>query len=161
MSNNYYRIPMGYDMIKREQKLRVRIDQMDSLNPDQITNGFCPVSSEGLRILSPWDEFLYGTNVHIGKRSSGWKFLWNWNNGEYYKTKEELFDFIRSGRVVNEYGKLINQEQFIQMALDWNSNMSSDKVSNEGNQIEKNTEPIRQYEKIIDELPFYSVTEFF
>jgi len=71
----------------------------------------------------------------LGKRSSGWKFLWNWNDSKYYKTKEELFEFIRSGRVVNEYGDQMDQEEFIQSQsvvageYDENTNTSSTSTS--------------------------------
>ncbi len=119
MGTNYYRVPQGHEMIKREQKLRMRIDAMDTVNPEQIERGFHSISVGEWDSMSPWDEFLDGTNVHLGKRSGGWKFLWNWNDSKYYKTKEELFKFIRNGRVVDEYGRVIDQEEFIQMALEW------------------------------------------
>jgi hypothetical protein len=119
MGTNFYRVPQGHEMIKREQKLRMRIDAMDTVNPEQIERGFRSISVGEWDSMSPWDEFLDGTNVHLGKRSGGWKFLWNWNDSKYYKTKEELFKFIRSGRVVDEYGRVIDQEEFIQMALEW------------------------------------------
>ena len=119
MGTNYYRVPQGHEMIKREQKLRMRIDAMDSVNPEKIERGFRSISVGEWDFFSPWEEFLEGTNIHLGKRSGSWKFLWNWNDSKYYKTKEELFKFIRSGRVVDEYGKVIDQEEFIQMALSW------------------------------------------
>ena len=119
MGTNYYRVPKSHEMIKREQKLRMRIDAMDTINPSQIENGFRSISVGEWDSISPWEEFLDGTKVHLGKRSSGWKFLWNWNDSKYYKNKEQLFEFIRSGRVVDEYGQQMNQEEFIQMALEW------------------------------------------
>ena len=119
MGTNYYRVPKGHEMIKREQKLRMRIDAMDTINPDQIERGFRSISVGEWDSISPWEEFLEGTNIHLGKRSRGWKFIWNWNSGKYYKTKEELFKFIRDGRVVDEYGEQIDVEEFITMALDW------------------------------------------
>ena len=119
MGTNYYRVPKGDEMIKREQKLRRRINEMDSINPSQIERGFRSISVGEWDYMSPWEEFLDGTNIHLGKRSSGWKFLWNWNDSKHYKTKEELFEFIRNGRVVDEYGELMGQEEFIQMALQW------------------------------------------
>jgi hypothetical protein len=119
MGTNYYRVPPGHEMIKREQKLRMRIDEMDSINPYQIERGFCSISVGEWDSISPWEEFLEGTRVHLGKRISGWKFLWNWNDSQYYKTREELFEFIRSGRVIDEYGGIMEQEEFIQMALEW------------------------------------------
>jgi len=119
MGTNFYRVPKSHEMISREQRLRIRIDAMDTINPQQIESGFRSIPVSEWDAISPWEEFLDGTNVHLGKRSSGWKFLWNWNDSKYYKTKEELFNFIRSGRVVDEYGQQINQEEFIQMALQW------------------------------------------
>jgi hypothetical protein len=106
-------------MIKREQKMRMRLDAMDVINPSDISRGFQTISVGEWDSISLWSEFLEGTNIHLGKRSGGWKFIWNWNNGKYYKTKEELFDFIRDGRVVDEYGQQIDVEEFITMALDW------------------------------------------
>jgi hypothetical protein len=119
MGTNFYRVPKGHEMIKREQNLRMRIDAMDTINPSHIERGFRSIEVGEWDSISPWEEFLEGTNIHLGKRSYGWKFLWNWNDSKYYKTKEELFGFIRSGRVVDEYGRQMDQEEFIQMALEW------------------------------------------
>jgi hypothetical protein len=49
----------------------------------------------------------------------GWKFCWNFHDNKYYKNKEELLNFIREGRVVDEYGQQIDSEEFIEMALEW------------------------------------------
>jgi hypothetical protein len=106
-------------MIRREQKMRMRLDAMDVINPGDISRGFRSIEVGDWDSISLWDEFLEGTNIHLGKRSGGWKFIWNWNRGKYYKTKDELFKFIRDGRVVDEYGEQIDAEEFITMALDW------------------------------------------
>jgi hypothetical protein len=74
---------------------------------------------KGFERWSAWDEFIDGLKIHIGKRSSGWKFLWNFQDGKYYTNKEELLKFIRSGRIVDEYGEIQNTEEFIKMALEW------------------------------------------
>jgi len=68
---------------------------------------------------SPWDEFTEDMSIHLGKRSMGWKFCWNFHDNKYYKNKEELLNFIRKGRVVDEYGQQIDSEEFIEMALEW------------------------------------------
>lgn len=119
MGTNYYRVPKSHEMIKREQKLRMRIDAMDTINPSQIERGFRSILVGEWDSISPWEEFLDGIKVHLGKRSGGWKFLWNWNDKKHYKTKDELFKFIKSGRVVDEYGQEMNDDEFIQMALQW------------------------------------------
>ena len=74
---------------------------------------------KGFERWSAWDEFIDGLKIHIGKRSSGWKFLWNFQDGKFYTNKEELLKFIRSGRIVDEYGELQDTEEFIKMALEW------------------------------------------
>lgn len=58
-------------------------------------------------------EELITFKVHIGKRSYGWKFLWNANNFEYFKpNKESITEFLKSGRIFDEYGKEFTAEQF-------------------------------------------------
>jgi hypothetical protein len=83
-----------------------------------------------------------GNKIHLGKRSGGWKFLWNPNvirysdgyfddNKEYvhvYKydyvyplTKQGITDFCNRKDVVitDEYGTIYNPEEFLEMAFSW------------------------------------------
>ena len=106
MGTNYYRIPSVEEMEKRKQEL---IDNINSIDISQLS----------IESNSIWGLFTGGTNIHLGKRSSGWKFLWNFNDKKFYSNKEELLNFIRSGRVLDEYGKEMDVEEFIQMALEW------------------------------------------
>lgn len=120
MGTNYYRIPKAEELEKKHQNLVEQIKSMD-LSPDSV-NSYFRVSEEDGNFwdsTNPWDNFIDGTKIHLGKRSGGWRFLWNFNDNQYYKNKEELFDFIRSGRVINEYGEIIDPNEFIQMALKW------------------------------------------
>ena len=122
MGTNYYRIPKASEMTKREQKLQERLRyDMNLYDPAQANREFRIIEdpNDKWTNLNPWEEFIDGVNVHLGKRSGGWKFLWNWNEEEYYKTKAELFEFIRSGKIVNEYGEQLDPEEFIQMATEW------------------------------------------
>lgn len=118
MGTNYTRIPKSKEMREKHTKLVERIGKLDIWNPTKVEDGFRDLG-DGWDRMSPWDEFLEGTNVHLGKRSMGWKFCWNFNNNKHYSNKEELLKFIRSGRVVNEYGVLQDTEEFITMALEW------------------------------------------
>jgi len=161
MGTNYYRVPQGHEMIKREQKLRMRIDEMDSINPGQIERGFRSISVGEWVSISPWEEFLDGAKIHLGKRSSGWKFLWNWNDSKYYKTKKELFEFIRSGRVINEYGELMDQEEFIQMALVWGQEDGWDIETYYKEYPDRNPFILnRKHEEYLDGLRVSTSTEF-
>ena len=118
MSTNYFRIPKPSEVRVKYLDLVEQINGLDIWSPNNIRNDFRTIE-RGYDNLSPWDVFLEDMKIHIGKRSSGWKFLWNFQDGKFYTNKEELLKFIRSGRVVNEYGEIQNTEEFIKMALEW------------------------------------------
>ena len=92
------------------------------------------------------EKYIIGGVVHLGKRSSGWKFLWNPNvfvirNGHlednngtrkyvpdpdtplytYPLTKKGLKSFIDREDVLiyDEYDELQDKEEFWKMALEW------------------------------------------
>lgn len=125
MGTNYYRIPTEEEMEQRRYKLlRTMIDM--KFTPRIIDRGMAiethSVSDTGdptYETRSPWDDFIDGTSVHLGKRSSGWKFCWNFHNNKYYSNKSELLEFIHGGRVMDEYGELCSPDDFINMALEW------------------------------------------
>lgn len=114
MGTNYYRIPSEAEINSKHKKLLDDIRNLD-LSPKSIEREFYSNTESS----NTWLNFIKGIKVHLGKRSGGWKFLWDFNNDEYYSNREELFSFIRSGRVVDEYGDEIEVEEFIKMALDW------------------------------------------
>lgn len=118
MGTNFNRIPTEEEVLKRKQKL---IDDIDNLvlDPGNIERDFQEYSDDNYGSESCWDRFLDGMSVHVGKRSGGWKFCWNFHNNKYYSNKEELLAFIRSGRIVDEYGTEHEVEEFIEMALTW------------------------------------------
>lgn len=114
MGTNYYRIPKAEELLSKKETL------LKSIQDLEIT----PLSIFNLSYAddNPWLEFANGLNIHIGKRSSGWKFIWNFNNNLYYSNKEELFKFLRDGVILDEYGTIQETEEFIEMALNWCSN---------------------------------------
>ena len=154
-------IPQLYNLPFIFQKLRMRIDEMDTINPREISGGFRTISVGEWNMISPWAEFVAGTKIHLGKRSSGWKFIWNWNDGKYYKTKDQLFKFIRSGRVVDEYGHQMNVEEFITMALEWGKEEGWD-VETYYKEYPEHRIPSSRgvYEEYIDGLRVSTSTEF-
>ena len=76
-----------------------------------------------------------GNEIHLGKRSGGWKFLWNPNvikvwdseacdyayNYVYPLTKEGITNFVMREDVIitDEYGETFSAEDFLEMAFSW------------------------------------------
>jgi hypothetical protein len=76
-----------------------------------------------------------GNIIHLGKRSSGWKFLWNPNvikiwddetceyayNYVYPLTKQGITYFCSREDVVitDEYGTIYDSKEFLEMAFSW------------------------------------------
>jgi hypothetical protein len=118
MGTNYYAIPKVEDLEKKRQKLIEEIQSMDVSNPGLCEDGF-RIHEDGWDRFSPWDKFTEETSVHLGKRSSGWKFCWNFNNNKYYSSKAELIAFVLSRRIVNEYREEQDPQEFLDMAFDW------------------------------------------
>lgn len=119
MGTNYYRVPTHEEMLNRQQTLIQQVTSMD-MSIENLEREMKYISpTKDWEWFSPWEMFINGTNIHLGKRSSGWKFCWNFHKDKYYSNKEELLSFIRSGRVVDEYGAEWNVEDFITMALEW------------------------------------------
>lgn len=120
MGTNYYRIPSASEMERRKKELIETIANT-SIDSSSIANYFREYEDDEdpLINLSVWDKFIYNIKIHVGKRSGGWKFLWNFNDNKFYSNKEELLAFIRSGRIVDEYGQEESVEEFIEMALSW------------------------------------------
>ena len=66
-------------------------------------------------------EFLelledFNKEIHLGKRSCGWQFLWNHNNGKYYDlTLDSIKEFVEAnnGLVWDEYGDSYDWNTFI------------------------------------------------
>ena len=125
MGTNYYARILPTK--ERKEKLKKLIDE-DKL--DEIANLY--------------QELYVDSEIHLGKRSAGWKFLFNPNYEKYYPlTKEGLLNFLKQDNIIiyNEYFKdndgkyeysddpdsvgteyLWTPEQFMEMAINWGNN---------------------------------------
>ena len=121
MGTNYYRIPSADEMRIRHENLKERVENLFWINdPVLIERGFSTIKGKNeFETINCWEEFTQDTSVHLGKRSAGWKFCWNFHKNKHYSNKEELFAFIRSGRVIDEYGTEFTADEFIEMAMTW------------------------------------------
>jgi hypothetical protein len=162
MGTNYYRVPKSHEIVERMQKLIIRIGEIDPWSASEAKNEFRTIS---ISEYHPWEEFIDGMSVHLGKRSGGWKFCWNFHDNEYYSNKKELLKFIRSGRVVDEYGEEIDPEEFIKMALEWGEPDGATfnaKYEEEYQKKYPNYRPHgpKYYDRIVDGLRVSSSTDF-
>ena len=92
MGTNYYRIPTHEEMERKKEQLIKDVQEL-SLEPSFIKDSF-GVIPDGYDKMSIWDKFTCDTLIHLGNRSGGWKFLWNFHDNGYYANKEELLTFI-------------------------------------------------------------------
>jgi hypothetical protein len=53
--------------------------------------------------------------VHIGKSSMGWKFLFNHNDWDYFKDEVELIQWLAHCDIRTEYGTPVEYGEFIKM----------------------------------------------
>jgi len=163
MGTNYYRIPPESEMEDRRDRLRVRLIGL-KMTPDLIADSFRYIDDpeDEWSPMNPWDEFIEGSNIHLGKRSMGWKFCWNFHDNKYYSDKQQLIDFIRSGRVVDEYGAEEEPQAFLDMAFEWGgpNGLTVDAEYYKNNERSSLFNDPKYYDKEIDGLRVSSSTDF-
>lgn len=156
MGTNYYWVPTKEIVKSKYDLLLKRISELNIEDAGETADLFSSIE-DGWDRLSPWDEFTKGLNIHLGKRSSGWKFCWNFNDNKYYDSKETLLEFIRSGRVVDEYGTEEPVDEFIRMALEWDGIIFDEDYGKKNPSIFNN---YKYYDKIIDGLRVSTSVDF-
>lgn len=163
MGTNFYRIPTEKEIEERKSKLISLLEKMD-MDPASVENKFRKPQEGSWDWYSPWDHFTQDISIHLGKRSMGWKFCWNFHDNKYYSNKEDLLEFIRGGRVVDEYGEEQDVEEFISMALEWGQ--PDGLIVNEEYELEEQKKGRRifygekYWDRIVDDLRVSSSTEF-
>ena len=90
--------------------------------PDQKIYELCNMMWDGKyeavrNFLSSEDS----SDIHIGKRSYGWRFLWDHNNFKYFDpTVESIHEFLKSGWIVDEYDEVFTFDQFLEDEIKYN-----------------------------------------
>ena len=163
MGTNYYRIPTVDEMEERKARLARRVTELE-MTPSNIEHNFNTIPTDSpWEHNNPWNEFVEDTNIHLGKRSSGWKFCWNFHKERYYHNLKTLYEFVLSGRVVNEYGEEMDSTEFMEMALEWGQ---PDGLIGDKEYFDKTehhrwmSNPEAYYDRIVDGLRVSSSTEF-
>ena len=98
MGTNYYARILP--TLEEKENLKKLIDSDD----------FYAIEKEVQRLYGESTEYDKGAEVHLGKRSGGWKFLFNPNYERYYKlTKEGLKEFLNNQKELVTIIKRINK----------------------------------------------------
>ena len=124
MGTNFY----ARILPKKEDKQKL----IDAINNDQ----YDVIEDLASELYGARNEYSgLGNRIHLGKRSGGWKFLWNpnvvkvWDSdlGDYthdfvYRlTKDGITSFVMREDVVitDEYGEVQDPAEFLEMAFNW------------------------------------------
>ena len=124
MGTNFYARIIPSEKAKHEL-----IEAINNDNPDLVEE----LTQE---LYGSRDEYSgIGSRIHLGKRSAGWKFLWNPNvvkvwddeaceyayNYVYPLTMEGIANFVMREvvEVTDEYGEVQNPVEFLIMAFEW------------------------------------------
>lgn len=62
------------------------------------------------------DELEKTHRIHLGKRSYGWQFLWDFHKGKYYPTRlNKIREWLEKsgGVIVDEYNEQFTVDQFL------------------------------------------------
>lgn len=63
-------------------------------------------------------ETLLPERIHLGKRSHGWQFLWNYHNGKYFDANlNSIKVFLEDKIIYNEYGRVFSLDGFLNEEL--------------------------------------------
>lgn len=66
-------------------------------------------------LLNEIEEITKNNSIHLGKRSCGWQFLWDYHKGRFYKDNlNSIKEFIDTsgGYIENEYGEKFTPDEF-------------------------------------------------
>lgn len=71
------------------------------------------------------DTPMFGYEIHIGKRSMGWKPLFQ-EHKNAYDSVEELVEFITKHSVIlyDEYGTILTEKELKENLIDWGENQT-------------------------------------
>lgn len=165
MGTNFYARIMPLDIDKN-----LLIEAINSNDFNTITNLYNSMYSHRD------DTNRFGAVIHLGKRSSGWKFLWNPNVIKYYDcdsntykydyayplTKDGISRFLHRKNVIiyDDLGTVFSADSFLNMALNWCPNgYDSIKYENRVNNLKNvyhSTEMWSELGYVVGYYDFYS-----
>lgn len=118
------------------------------------------------------------TEIHLGKRSAGWQFLWNHNDLKYYNPDlKSIQKFLKEteGTIKDDYGQVYTYKEFFEEIEDWlyrdENHITAEDYDKKYNEITfttsrtlkvgRKTYKSSKGEFLINDLRFADVTEFY
>lgn len=128
---------MGTNFYCKKLNKKRRKEFSDSLNElsQYITYN---IDNTELDLVEKVKEFIESNSdleeeIHLGKRSYGWQFLWDYHNGKYFKPNlESIKNFLSQDDIViyDEYGEHFTVDQLFNDEL--NNSLYKDSTHDDG-----------------------------
>lgn len=133
-TNFYYKIPLK----KRDKEnLHEMVDKLPE---------------EGFYLLKDkLEELEKASIIHLGKRSYGWQFLWDYHDGRFYSDSlESIMHYLNNGEgvIYNEYGETFTVKQFF-----------DDEIMNCLYKDEKHCDAFQYHQQYPEEPLFYNIND--
>lgn len=164
MGTNYYKVKPKNPPFTEIKKTMESFDEL----VNKLTDEGYITEYEIDNFFSQLKEFVI-EEVHLGKRSGGWQFIWNHNNKKYYEDNlESIKRFLSNGEgwIEDEYGERFTVEDFLNEEV--GASMYNDpKRFINGRQYDEREKCMYEYERCAtheytskDGLRFSTSTEF-
>lgn len=97
---------------KRREEFSENLDYLCSYIKHKINDPCIDLKEKIQEFLE--DNFEFEQEIHLGKRSYGWQFLWDYHNGKYFNPNlESIKGFLLQKDIViyDEYGNFYTTDQ--------------------------------------------------
>ena len=116
MGTNYFRVPLHDEVEIKKEFIFFNIKK-------ELNDSYLYACDSIIELV---EEFRMKNYIHLGKKSYGYKFLFAQNDWKFYSNKEEIIQFIKSGRIIDEYEKEISHNEMIEICF---NNKNTDIIS--------------------------------
>ena len=113
MGTNFFCV----EIISRRQRSKIKSLLREYIEVVDKVNTACDFHE----LHSKYNEMILDCipeRVHLGKRSHGWQFLWDFHDGRYFKANlESIKEFLKDKIIVDEYGEVFSLDQFLNIEI--------------------------------------------
>lgn len=149
MGTNFFCI----EKISRRQRSKIKSLLREYIEVVDKVNTACDFHE----LHSKYNEMILESipeRVHLGKRSYGWQFLWDFHNGRYFKANlESIKKYLKDKIIFDEYGEVFSLDQFLNEEI-------ADYLYNTDGKLYDGVESLPSYYFISDGLRFSKSEDF-